>query len=62
MTAIADTYDALTSDRPYRKGMPHDKSLDIIHNASGTQLCPDCVHLFFEWRSHEETNINGVSD
>ena len=49
ITAIADTYDALTSDRPYRKGMSHDRALDIIDNASATQLCPDCVHLFFAW-------------
>ena len=49
MTAVADTYDALTSDRPYRKGMPHDKALEIIAQVSGSQLCPDSVGLFFDW-------------
>lgn len=49
MTAVADTYDALTSVRPYRKGMPHEKALEVIAKASGSQFCPDTVHLFLEW-------------
>jgi len=46
ITAVGDTYHALTSDRPYRKGMPKDKAIEIIQQASGTQLCPDCVEVF----------------
>jgi putative two-component system response regulator len=49
MTAVADTYHSLTSDRPYRKGMAQDKALQIIKDVSGTQLCPHCVELFFNW-------------
>lgn len=30
VTAIADIYDALTTDRPYRKAMPREKALDIL--------------------------------
>lgn len=48
MTAVADTYHALTSDRPYRKGMPREKALAIIEEARGTQLCPDCVDIFLK--------------
>ncbi|MEW6665696.1 MAG: response regulator [Thermodesulfobacteriota bacterium] len=53
MTAVADTYDALTSDRPYRKGMDREKALGIIEEVRGTQLCPDCVDVFlsFTWRN-----------
>lgn len=51
MTAVADTYDALTSDRPYRKGMPHRKALEVVETASGSQLCPDTVRLFCAWCS-----------
>jgi len=43
MTAVADTYHALTSDRPYRRGMSHEQAMDIIEDVRGTQLCPDCV-------------------
>lgn len=48
MTAVADTYDALTSDRAYRKGMPRGKAKQIIEDAKGSQLCPECVNLLFE--------------
>ena len=54
MTAVADTYHSLTSDRPYRKGMVHGKALQIIEDATATQLCPDCVYLFFKWVSLKE--------
>ncbi len=53
MTAVADTYHSLTSDRPYRKGMAQDKALQIIKDASGTQLCPQSVELFFAWISRK---------
>ena len=46
MTAVADTYHALTSDRPYRKGMNREKALAIIEEVRATQLCPDCVDAF----------------
>jgi putative two-component system response regulator len=46
MTAVADTYHALTSDRPYRQGMSHERAVSIIEEVRGTQLCPDCVDVF----------------
>jgi putative two-component system response regulator len=46
ITAVADTYHALTSDRPYRKGMSHEEAMNIIESVRGTQLCPDCVDAF----------------
>jgi putative two-component system response regulator len=51
MTAVADTYHSLTSDRPYRKGMAQEKAFQIIKDVSGSQLCPSCVELFFDWIS-----------
>ena len=55
MTAVADTYHSLTSDRPYRKGMVKGKALQIFEDATGTQLCPNCVDLFFSWIAQKET-------
>ncbi|RJR33739.1 MAG: response regulator [Desulfobacteraceae bacterium] len=43
MTAVADTYHALTSDRPYRRGLSQDRAIEILCDVRGTQLCPDCV-------------------
>jgi response regulator RpfG family c-di-GMP phosphodiesterase len=48
MVAVADTYDALTSDRPYRKGFSHEEALKIIEDIKGSQLCPDCVQSFLK--------------
>jgi response regulator RpfG family c-di-GMP phosphodiesterase len=55
MTAVADTYHSLTSDRPYRNGMAQGKALQIIEDVSGTQLCPNCVELFFNWIVQKES-------
>ncbi len=44
--AVADVYDALTTDRPYRMAMSHDKAMLIITQNSGTQFCPECVKTF----------------
>jgi HD-GYP domain-containing protein (c-di-GMP phosphodiesterase class II) len=40
---VADAFDALTSDRPYRKARPVDAALDEIAAHSGTQFCPRVV-------------------
>jgi len=44
--SIADTYDALTSDRPYRKGIPAQEAVNVIQQAKGTQLDPHLVDIF----------------
>ena len=41
--AVADTLDAMLSDRPYRKGMEQEKALRLIQEASGTQFDPKMV-------------------
>ena len=44
--AVADTFDAMYSDRPYRDRMNYDKAINIIKDASGTQLTEDVVDAF----------------
>ena len=44
--AVADAYDAMTSDRPYRKGMPHEKAEQILRSGSGKQWDPEIVETF----------------
>ncbi|HQO91285.1 MAG TPA: HD domain-containing phosphohydrolase, partial [bacterium] len=46
--AIADTFDAITSDRPYRKALSEEKAIEIIKENSGTQFCPKCSAAFLE--------------
>ncbi len=41
--AVADVFEALTADRPYREAMPIEKALGIVRGMSGTALCPAAV-------------------
>lgn len=44
--AVADTFDAMYSNRPYRPRMNFDKVVSIIKEVSGTQLSPEVVDAF----------------
>jgi putative two-component system response regulator len=46
--AIADVYDALVSDRPYKKAFPHEEAKKIIVEGRGTQFDPKIVDVFVE--------------
>lgn len=44
--AVADCYDAMVSDRPYRNGLPTPQALEILKRRSGTQFDPRIVEVF----------------
>jgi HD-GYP domain-containing protein (c-di-GMP phosphodiesterase class II) len=44
--AVADTYDAMTTSRPYRAGLPHERAAAEILGSAGTQFCPRVVATF----------------
>jgi PAS domain S-box/uncharacterized domain HDIG len=44
--AIADTYDAITSDRVYRKGLGKDKAIQILKEEKGKQFNAELVDVF----------------
>lgn len=46
--AVADTYDAIVADRPYRHGRSHDEAIAILRSESGTQFDPAVVEVFVE--------------
>jgi len=48
IAAVADTFDAMTSVRPYRPGVPLQDTLAELRRCSGTQFDPICVAAFFE--------------
>jgi len=52
--AIADAFDAMTTDRPYRRGMPLDKALGIIRAEAGQQFCPACAGAFLRMYDGDE--------
>jgi ferrous iron transport protein B len=40
---VADAFDAMTHDRPYRKRMSHESACEEINRLAGTQFCPTVV-------------------
>jgi len=46
--SIVDVYQALISDRPYRKAYSHAEAVDVIRAGSGTQFDPDIVDVFMQ--------------
>jgi putative two-component system response regulator len=46
--AVADVFDAVLSERPYKPAYPLDEALDILRSGSGTQFDPRVVEVFFE--------------
>ncbi|MBN2367602.1 HD domain-containing protein [Candidatus Woesearchaeota archaeon] len=56
--AVADAFDAMTSDRPYRKGMSSERAIEIIKENAGTQFDPKIVSLFCE--AYEKGLINEI--
>lgn len=47
ITAVADVFDALTSQRPYKPAFPLERSLEILREGRGTQFDPAVLDAFF---------------
>jgi len=54
IVAVADTYDALTSQRPYKKEWPTDLAWEFVKANTETLFDPACVAAFFEGRHDVE--------
>jgi putative nucleotidyltransferase with HDIG domain len=44
--AVADTFDALTANRPYRRAKTHEQALEVLKKEAGSQLDPVAVRVF----------------
>lgn len=51
--AVADAYDAMTTDRPYRKGLTHEAAVDEIKRCSGSHFDPAVAEAFCEAMSRK---------
>ncbi len=54
--AVADSFDAMTSDRPYRRAFSHEKALQILREGRGTQWDPHLVDAFLATRTAPQVN------
>lgn len=60
--AVADTFDAMTSSRPYRNQIKtHDEAIEEIKRCSGTQFDPDIARVFVEMMTSTAPVKNGHS-
>jgi putative two-component system response regulator len=56
--AIADVYDALVSERPYKKAFSHEEAVEIIQKSSGSHFDPELVNVFLTCeREFEGTDV-----
>jgi HD-GYP domain-containing protein (c-di-GMP phosphodiesterase class II)/CheY-like chemotaxis protein len=64
--AVADTYDAMTSDRAYRRALPHEVAVGEIERCSATQFDPEIAHSFTvgldEFREDQSTKGHKIPD
>lgn len=60
--AVADTYDAMTSDRSYRKGLNSNEALVELKRVAGTQLDPKIVQVFCSIVQEESPQLLSSSE
>jgi HD-GYP domain-containing protein (c-di-GMP phosphodiesterase class II) len=60
--AVADSYDAMASDRPYRKGLPEETVDEIFRKGAGTQWDDQVVTTFFNIREDIRAIANREDD
>ncbi|HNX22961.1 MAG TPA: HD domain-containing protein [Spirochaetota bacterium] len=60
LIAVADVYDSLISDRPYRNGMSTDEALAIMISEKGRKLDPEIVDLMIEIIESEKNKTDSI--
>jgi putative two-component system response regulator len=58
--AIVDVYDALVSERPYKKAFSHEEAVQIIMNSAGSHYDPKIAEVFFNARELFKTVREGI--
>ena len=62
ITSLADVYDALRSDRPYKEPFSHEKAKTIILEGRGRHFDPDITDLFLEYNRDFEAIYDKLKD
>jgi response regulator RpfG family c-di-GMP phosphodiesterase len=60
--AVADTYDAMTSDRAYRRALPHDVAVGEIERCSGSQFDPEVAGIFIQWLDEFREELRALGE
>jgi putative nucleotidyltransferase with HDIG domain len=59
---VADAFDAMTSDRPYRRALSADEALGELRLQAGSQFDARCVELLAEHLAAAESDVRGTTD
>jgi HD-GYP domain-containing protein (c-di-GMP phosphodiesterase class II) len=59
--AVADAFDAMTSDRPYRRALSREQALAEVERCAGTQFDPEIARIFLEMFAEAELPIAAAS-
>jgi HD-GYP domain-containing protein (c-di-GMP phosphodiesterase class II) len=59
--SVIDSFDAMVSDRAYRKGLPLNEAIRRLHEGVGTQFDGDIVNLFVKIAASESSEVNNLS-
>ena len=57
---ISDTFDAMTSDRPYRKGLPYDVAFSELEEFAGSQFDPKLSKVFVKAMEKDQKKNENV--
>ena len=55
--SVADCYDALSSDRPYREAFLHEQAMELVRNGAGTQFDSEVVDAFVEFMTESYATL-----
>jgi HD-GYP domain-containing protein (c-di-GMP phosphodiesterase class II) len=58
--AVADAYDAMTSDRPYRPAMPPEAACSELVKGKGKQFAPIIIDTFMSLRNKSKKTMNFI--
>jgi putative nucleotidyltransferase with HDIG domain len=61
IVAVADAFDAIVSDRPYRKGLSKAQAMEIMREEAGQQFDPSALEAFIEVIKQGESSSVGTS-
>ena len=62
IVAICDVYDAIRSERPYKRPQPHDQAVELIRAGRATQFDPDIVDIFLARERDVEAIYTNTTD
>jgi HD-GYP domain-containing protein (c-di-GMP phosphodiesterase class II) len=62
IVCVLDSFDAMVSDRVYRKGLPVEEAFRRLRADSGTQFDPEIVELFTRFAMNDLSEVSQIAE